>query len=164
MTSIRIRPRFKYHSLLSTTEIQERIRASLMHEDRCTVTTRTDYIIIQIKPQYYHYWSPQLTLSLEPSEEGTLVRGLYGPSPSIWLLFTFGYALIGFVAMIVIIIGTSRWSLGMDAPILWLLPLLVGSAIGIYILGQIGQKLGAEQLYIIHHFLENALEERVQVA
>lgn len=163
MTSIRIRPRFKYNSLLSSIEIQERIKTGLLYEDRCKAITRTDYVVIHIRPQYYHYWSPQLMLSLEPSEKGTLVRGLYGPSPSIWLLFTFGYALIGFVAMIVIIIGTSRWSLGMAAPILWLLPVLGVAVIGIYILGQLGQKLGSEQLYVIHHFLENALNERVQV-
>ncbi len=163
MTSIRIRPRFKYYSLLSSTEIQEKIKTALLHEDRCMAITRTNYVVIQIKPQHYHYWSPQLMLSLEPSEEGTLVRGLYGPSPSIWLLFTFGYALIGFVAMIVLIIGTSRWSLGMAAPIFWLMPILGLVAVGIYVLAQIGQKLGAEQLYVIHHFLENALNERVQV-
>ncbi len=163
MTSIKLRPRFKYYSQYEPTEIQERVKKHLELDDRCIGTVIDGHIVLKIAPEEYHYWSPQLSLSLEIEKAGTLVRGLYGPNPNVWVLFVFGYGIIAFTVLFIGIIGLSRWSLGMNAPILWMLPILGSAALALYIIGQFGQKIGAEQLFTLHHFLENALEERVHV-
>ena len=163
MTSIKLRPRFKYHSQHEPAEIQARVKDHLSTDDRCIGTVIDGYVVLKIAPEDYHYWSPQLSLTLEEDEKGSLVRGLYGPNPNVWVLFIFGYGSISFMALFACIIGFSRWSLGMDAPILWIFPILGAVALGLYITGQLGQKFGAAQLFTLHHFLEEALEERVQV-
>lgn len=121
------------------------------------------HIVLKIPTELQHYWSPQLDLSIEPHEEGTLIRGLYGPNPSVWVMFAFGYGAIAILAMFIAIIGFSQVSLGGNAPILWALPVLGGIAIGLYVASQIGQKLGAEQTFTLHHFFEEAIDAKVHI-
>ncbi len=55
-------------------------------------------------------------------------------------------------------------SLKLDATILWIVPILATGAIIEWILGQTGQKVGAEQTFTIHHFFEDTLNEQVHIS
>ena len=89
MTSYRIRPRFQHLVSHSLTEVQERIKQKLDAPDsRCVGRMVQGFIVLRIPHKDQHYWSPQLSLSLEEEENGTLIRGLYGPKPTIWAMFT----------------------------------------------------------------------------
>ncbi len=122
-----------------------------------------DQIVLKVNRSEQHFWSPQLDVSLEQTESGTLIRGLYGPSPHIWTLFAVSYLGIGVLVTFISIIGFSRKSLGMPAPILWALPVLLGVSLLLYISSQIGQKIGAEQTFTLHHFVEDTIGERIHV-
>jgi hypothetical protein len=165
MTSFRIRPRFKFETNYSCDEIMERIEQKLAGEDYpFYATISKHHIFLKIAREELHYWSPQLDLSCEEKEGGgTLIRGLYGPSPHVWTFFMFSYLAIGTIATFIALIGLSRLSLDMPAGILWVLPGLGGLALLLYISSQMGQKIGAEQTFMLHHFLEEVLEERVHV-
>ena len=164
MTSFRIRPRFKITSYLSPIEIQQRIKNRLKtHPNECTGKVIPHFILLKIPLENQHYWSPQLSLQLEEEEGITVIRGLYGPNPNVWSLFTFGYATMGILSLFVSIIGTSKLSLGKNAYELWTLPIFAIGIILLYISSQVGQKLGAEETFTIHHFLEEALEQKIHI-
>jgi hypothetical protein len=164
MTSFRIRPRFELWVPESPDAVQARIHSRLNDvRDICNGTTIPGHIVLKIEAEEQHFWSPQLSLNLEAQDEGTLISGLYGPNPNVWLLFTFGYGTIGMLALFISIFGFSRMSLGMSAPILWALPVLGAAAVGLYLASQIGQKLGAEQTFTLNHFFEEAIGRRVHV-
>lgn len=164
MTSFRVRPRFEQETDTPLADIEERIRAHLKQPDACCVgRIIPGHIVLSVPEEELHFWSPQLSLSLEENGEGTLIRGLYGPAPSIWLMFAFGYGILSFLVMVVGIVGFSRMSLGLDAPILWALPFLVGGLVVLYIIAQVGQKVGAEQTFTLHHFFEEAIRERIHI-
>lgn len=165
MTSFRFRPRFKRITSLSTEDFEQRIKEELKKpKTPCVGVIIPEHIVLKIPLDERHFWSPQVSLSLEELEDGgTLIRGLYGPNPTVWLLFTFGYVLIGTMAFFALMVGLSRLSLGLSAPILWLLPVFGGAAIGLYFMAQIGQKIGAEQTFMLHHFVEEVLEERIMM-
>ena len=161
MTSLRIRPRF--NQILSETpnSVEERMKLKLKEpENDCVGRVIPGFIILKIPHKERHYWSPQLSLSLEEHEDGTLIRGLYGPNPTVWAMFTFGYSALGIIALFIAIIGSSKVSLGLDAPILWVLPVLAGLALILYFVAQTGQKIGVEQTFTIHHFYEEAIGEK----
>ena len=124
MTSFRIRPRFRFESKHSCDEIRERIEAKLSAEKHpLYAQVSNHHIFLKISQEELHYWSPQLDLSCEQQEEGgTLIRGLYGPSPHVWTFFMFSYLAIGTIATFIALIGLSRLSLGLNAWILWILP------------------------------------------
>ncbi len=165
MTSFRLRPRFEHSSPKAPSLIEDRIRkAARDNPEACDVTVVDGHIVLRINETERHYWSPQLNLNLESEPGGaTLLKGLYGPNPGVWGMFTLSYGAIAVLFLFVAIIGFSKRSLGMDAPILWLLPVLAFLAIALYVASQLGQKLGAQQTYMLHHFLEEVLEERILV-
>ena len=120
-----------------------------------------DHIVLKVNQEDQHFWSPQLTLILEESGEGSLVRGTYGPNGNVWTLFAGSYFACGVLITFISIIGFSRKSLGMDAHILWVLPFLIGIVIVLYLASQFGQKLGAEQMFDLHYTAQDVLGEKI---
>ena len=156
MSSFRLRPRFQMKSPHTPEEIQAFIQEKLDEgEDPIVGSMIPGHIFLRIHQDQQHYWSPRLSLSLEKQAWGTLIRGLYGPAPNVWSLFLFAYAAVGILALFAALIGSSRLSLGMEAPILWAIPGLAGIALILYLIAQMGQKVGAEQTFTLHHFLHN---------
>ncbi len=166
MTSFRIRPRFKYLSPLSQEEIKQKIRHQLKNTDRCFAIFLSNQIKLKINSKEEHYWSPQLHLTLEAPEEGngTIIRGLYGPNPRVWTVFVFVYALLSTVLLFVSIFAFSKISLGQKTPIVWAIPIICLLIFATYIASQIGQKIGAEQTYTLHHFFEACIENKVSIS
>lgn len=152
-----VRPRFEAHSSLLPRILEERIRQHLAKEETpCQGKVYQGYVSLFLPREEQHFWSPQLSLTLEETDYGSHLRGLYGPRPNVWTMFVFFYALVGFAALVIAIIGLSRYNLGMSAGILWWVPIL-GLIFGsIYYASRTGQKLGHDQLDTLHNFLAEA--------
>ncbi len=96
MSSFRIRPRFKLQVKFDIDQIQNKIANELKKTNQqCNANINNTFITLSLSEKDIQYWSPQLRLSIEKNEEGTLIRGLYGPKPSIWALFFYFYAAFG---------------------------------------------------------------------
>ena len=109
-----------------------------------------------------HYWSPQLGLSFESSETGSVLRGLYGPRPEVWTMFVLFYSIIGFAALVAMVIGYSNWTLGQSAQILWAVPALIVVFLTLYLVSYFGQKMGRKQMIDLHTFVEQALHIKIR--
>lgn len=164
MSSFRIRPRFRHFSQLPSDEIVHRFRHALLnHEEEFLGTVLPEYLVIRIHPEQQHFWSPQLSLMLEVEEEGTLIRGLYGPAPSVWTIWTLGYGALGVLSTFAAIFGFVQLNLGKPAPVLWSLVVFGIIAVVLYISAQMGQKLGAEQTFQLHHFYEETIGDKTSL-
>ena len=162
MTSFRIRPRFIHSSHESPEEIYKKFKDRLSEENSpVSGVTIPEHIILKIHNEQRHYWSPQLSLSLEKKGDITLIRGLYGPNPNVWATFFFGYAALGIIALFTCMIGLSQWFLGLDAYWLWMFPICLFIAFILYLIAQAGQKVGAQQMFEIHHFYEKTIGHKV---
>lgn len=165
MSSFRIRPRFKHLVKNDQHAVEQKLLAALQTEiPVCESDFRPGYINLRIPLTEIHYWSPQLTLTFESTEEGTIIRGLYGPSPDVWTLFFFGYAAVGVLFTILGMWGFAQYNLGIDAPMLWALPVLAAIGAILYLIAQFGQKLGAEQMYRLHHFYESVIDDKISIS
>lgn len=157
--TIQIRPRFKLLSDLSIEEIQGKINDHLVKANTtCFGKINHGFGTIQLPKSEQHYWSPQLVISLEETEEGTEIRGLYGPKPSIWTMFVFFYATIGFAFIIILIVGLTHISMEKESLIIYLAPLLLILFFSLYYISHLGQKKGTPQLILLEKFIENALD------
>ncbi|WP_338392083.1 hypothetical protein [Fulvitalea axinellae] len=132
-------------------------------EKRCVGIVNDNYIVLKVPLEDRHFWSPQLSLTLTEDNGETLIKGRYGPKPSVWTLFAFGYAALGILTLFIGMYGLSTWSLGMDSSALWWIPALVGLAVLLYLSAQAGQKIGAEQMFTLHHFFEDATKTKINV-
>lgn len=163
ITFKRIRPKIRVESDLAPEKIIEAIKEHLSKPDvACEGKILPGFATIYPLKEEQHYWSPQLTLTIEKTESGSLIRGLYGPKPSVWTMFMFFYSFIGFITMIAIMISLSYWSLGVESLIVWSVPVLVLVFLSLYLVAYLGQKFGHKQMAHIHKFLEDCLEERIE--
>ena len=128
-----------------------------------TLSHLPGHIYIRIHPGQQHFWSPQLHLSFEQEEDDVIIRGLYGPNPTVWAIFFFGYVALGILTLFIGMWGLTRWSLGLDSSVLWAIPVFAVIALILYISAQAGQKLAAQQLFDIHHLYEDLTGDHVTV-
>lgn len=158
----RIRPRIYVETPLTSDEINKKIREELRSQDGlCEGQSTKGFATIFPPETEQHFWSPQLTITFEETEEKSVIRGLYGPKPSVWTMFVFFYATIGFAILILSMIALSYRSLEKDAGFLWLLPVLIGIFFTLYAVAYFGQKLGHKQMTKLHRFLERCLEQEI---
>ena len=163
MSSFRIRPRFKHQIEGDQEKLEEKIQQAVSHEPHFISTHLPGHLYIKIDPQKQHFWSPQLHLSFEQKDDIVIVRGLYGPNPTLWAVFFFGYVSLAILSMFIGMWGLSRWSLGMSSTVLWTIPVFAIITLIMYLSAQAGQKLGAQQMFDIHHFYEEIAGNRIVV-
>jgi len=163
MSTVEIRPRFKRHTELTEKEVLGLFQEGLDSDKAVQGYIVDHHIYLSIPKDDRHFWSPQLAVELVDDVEGveTEIRALFGPSPSVWMMYIFFYSLLGFLSMVVLIIGFSRWNLGLSAGILWFIPvllLLIGLAIGT---AKTGQKLGHDQMLLLYDFFNNTMGDKM---
>lgn len=164
MSSFNIRPRFKHQLIAQKEELEDRLVSGIKKKEESFVSNYLPgHLYIKIHPNLQHFWSPQLHLSFEQEEDHVIIRGLYGPNPTVWAIFFFGYVTIGLLTLFIGMWGLTKWSLDMDASILWAIPVFAVMAAVLYFSAQTGQKLGAQQMYDIHHAYEELVGDHVDV-
>ena len=132
--------------------------------DRCSVKSFPGYVSLHVVETDSHYWSPRLNLSLEPDGEGkTRVDGTYGPSTNVWAAFLYGYLLVGSIGLFSGLLGACQLWLGMQAWGLWIASLMLLCAAGMYLSAQFGQKIGAQQTFMLHQIYEAAVGQSVAI-
>ena len=159
LTITHIRPRFEIVTTLSIQDLEERLHNALKESIlTCEGNITSAYATLYPPLKNQHFWSPQLTLSMEDMDDGnTLIRGMYGPKPTVWTLFVFFYSILALAILIISIIGFSNLSLGISSKILWLLPVLIGVFLSLFIVSHFGKKLGKDEIKMLHHFFEKVI-------
>lgn len=153
----RVRPRFQVVTKDTFEQLEEKVSKALNNGNApCKGRVNPGYITLYLPTEDQHYWSPQLSITMDEAEEGTLLRGLYGPRPAVWTMFVFFYALLGFAILIIGIIGMANLSLEKSGAVLWLVPLLVIAFLSLYLVAFFGQKASHDQMLTLHQFLEES--------
>ncbi len=154
----RVRPRFKIQVPLKPQEVAGKFKAALDGDQAsCLGRVYPTSVRLFLPYEERHYWSPQLSLTFEEEENGTTLRGLYGPRPTVWTMFVFFYAIIGLGVLVVGMIGLSYISLGKPGTILWWVPVMLVVFLTLYLVAYFGQKLGRKQMITLHRFAEKSL-------
>lgn len=160
MEKIEIRPRFNYSSSLSPEQVLQTFHKALSEQDAPVNGLVIDqHVYLRIPEEKQHFWSPQLNLEVEENGEGSMINGLFGPRETVWLMYIFFYALLGFAIMVVMIMGFSQLNLGLSARILWALPVLLLLLLLAYGTARMGQRLGHEEMDQLYNFLIKTVEQ-----
>ncbi len=160
MSAMDIRPRFQREVDLPVEELLRRLGRRLAAPGEGVYGYVAEHHVVLKVPQAdQHFWSPQLSLEVEPNGEGARLRGLYGPNPTVWLMFIFFYAILGFISTIVLIMGLSEWNLGLPGRILWLLPAAAFIFLMVWLSARAGQRLGREQIHLLQGFLDDTINQ-----
>jgi hypothetical protein len=165
MSSFRIRPRFEQIIELDIETTRERISSHINREgSRCVVKNFPGFIGILIPEHDQHFWSPQLHLSLYTEDPGkTIIRGTYGPNPNVWSLFLYGYLIVGTLGLFAATLGFAQCMIGNTPWGLWIFGATSATAALLYFTAQIGQKLGAQQTFLLHQTYESAIGQSARI-
>lgn len=148
-----IRPRWSRELAIEKATIISAFTQQSNTVEEVIVRVWEHHIILKIPQEKQHFWSPQMTVSFEDLENGlTRVRGLCGPKPSVWMMFIFFYFLLGFVGMMVMIMGFSQMSLGLSYGILWLIPAIAFLIFMVFLTATMGQRLARDEMEVLFDF------------
>jgi len=154
----RQRPRVEIPVPLPVERVSALLSEGLNNQEcPCEGSVSRRHAWIHIRDQDRHFWSPTLDLSLEEAPEGTVLRGRFGPHPSVWTMFVFIYAGLGVLGTITGMYGLSQlildqapWAFAASAACFSLIGFVYGAAF-------IGQGLGGEQVAQIRIFLDRSV-------
>jgi len=166
MSSFHIRPRFRQVVDLDPTTAQDQFVSRFTDDDegRFEVKSFPGFVSVRLPEEDRHFWSPRLHLSFEEGDSGkTLIRGMYGPNANVWSIFLYGYIIVGFLGLITAILGISQAMIGAYPWGFWGLGMAILAAAGLYLIAQTGQKLGAQQTFVLHRAYERAAEQPVKI-
>lgn len=160
-----IRPRFKLHITLEAKEALDYIKTSIDEDKTVHGNIVMGHARLSIPADDRHYWSPELDVGIEKSEEGegSMVRCLVGPKQSVWVMLMFFYSTVGIYTLFALMIGLSNWSLDKPATILWTVPLGLAIMPTIYFAAQSGQRKGRDQMLHLISFVYHVLDKHGQV-
>jgi len=115
------------------------------------------HVHLRLGETHRTYWSPHLWVDVYSSQAGSIVRGLFGPHPSVWTLFMAAYAVIGFAALVGVAFGYSQWTLDQPAVALWSLPAAAVAVLCVFALALHGQRLSRDQMDQLLQVVETAM-------
>lgn len=125
------------------------------------------HVILDIVGEEVHYWSPQLNFRVEDDEDTpgrAIVAGLIGPRPAVWTLFMFVYFSIGVSGFFLTSYGISRYMVEDSSLAIYGLPLAAVVMLTAYQAGRFGERLGADQVDMLKHFVGKAVgPDRIKV-
>lgn len=159
MAPPRVRPTFDLTVALSTHEAMARIKAHLVRESESVapVMVREQIVELAPHPSVVHMWSPQLRLELSDVEGGTDIRARFSPHPHVWTFYMAIHAFGAFGTIGAGVFGLSQHLAGQSPWALWALPISPVLAALVWALAFVGQALGAEQMYALRRFVDEAL-------
>jgi hypothetical protein len=155
----RVRPRFELTTPLALGAVVSRVRARLSEDVAVDGLVLEDRVELVSESSAKHLWSPQLTVDLTETAEGTRLLGRFGPHPHVWTLYVLIHAVGAFTTIGAAMFGISQYIAGLSPWALWALPASPLLAALVWALAFVGQGLGAEEMYRLRRFLERALDD-----
>lgn len=160
MSMLGFRPRFKFGSPLSASDIVQRVRQRIDSDnpDRLGQKNAHYHITLHFPHEHARTWTPQLDLNLEEAPEGgTIVRCLIGPAPNVWMLFAAGYLALSLLGLTGLTLGLAQVSLDNSPWGFWALPVcLVGIGAMMY-MAYTGQRRAHDDMRTLKDFVDAAL-------
>ncbi|MFO0648241.1 MAG: hypothetical protein U0326_18525 [Polyangiales bacterium] len=107
----------------------------------------------------HHFWSPYLSVEVTREEDGRwMLRGRFAPEPNVWILFMGIYGILGMFGVAGLMYGVSQWIVKEPPWALIGVPISLGLIAFTYGAAFIGQGLGAEEMYTLRSFVDDAVK------
>lgn len=161
INKVLLQPRFKIEVVENVEQVLKKLRNGLEIES-CKFRSKiiTHHVIIDVPIEEEHYWSPQLHIEVEKSENNKIiVKGVLGPKPKVWTFFMFLHFIVAIAFLVFFVMFYTKWSLKQDynfamimclvMPVIWVV---------LYFVGQFGKKLGYDQMVELHDFMVKILD------
>lgn len=159
LNKILLKPRFSIEVQQPKDFIIEKFKDNLNQAD-CKYCSKmgNDHIFIDLPKEEQKIWSPQLEVVIEAKKEGSVIRGLFAPKPSMWTLFIFLH-FVDAIAFLIFFALYYAHKVSDKETNIWIIAMLacVIVWIALYLLGQLGKKKSTQQIQDLKQFLIKTL-------
>ena len=139
-----MRPAFSVKLPLTADEAIDRIRTEIEASNLNTMSAGR-CAEFRVPESERRFWSPYLSVQLQDTVDGSVLRGRFSPRPEIWTMFIFVYFLMTFAIFFGAAFGYVQWSMG-DSPWGFLaVPIGVIVIALLHTASLIGQRLSSDQ-------------------
>lgn len=159
-SDIVIRPRFQMMLDISNLKVLNAFENLSTSQSNFIVSRVDDHVFIKFPKAEQTLWTPQLHLEInEVSSTSSKLYGLFGPNPTLWLLFMFLHLVLTVVAIGFSIWLYSNWSLG-NTVVLQTIVLVVVLCIWVllYIFGRLGRASVKPEMKQLKQFMNSVLD------
>ncbi|MBQ4821666.1 GTP-binding protein [Aquimarina sp. MMG016] len=157
--NIALRPRFFQDLDVSSEEALEAFELKGASCKDFKISRIDHHVFIRIPKKEQHFWSPQLHLEIYDVDDQPKLKGLFGPSPTVWTFFMFAHFIVA-----TCFIGAGIWmyvniSLGHEYiyPILAMVLLFITWFV-LYFAGRLGRDAGKKEMQALYNFMENTIK------
>ncbi|MFC4635988.1 GTP-binding protein [Dokdonia ponticola] len=156
-----LRPRFSLELDVMPEKLLSAFEGVAQTQSDFVISRIDDHVFIRIPKSKQHFWSPQLHLEIYKIEEQpTILRGLFGPNPTVWTLFMFLHFIIA-----TLFIGAGIWmytNISLKAPFTFPLVSMIVLFIFwflLYFSGRLGKEAGKKEMKALHTFMYETLNQ-----
>ena len=156
-----LRPRFKIELEQNNESVLQDFENKKKTQSEFIISRVDDHVFIKFPKKDQHFWSPQLHLEINKTDENTsTLHGLFGPNPTVWTMFMFFHFIVASLFIAFGIWGYTNWSLKSDYGIQLLIALLmIVSWVVLYVIGRLGKATGKEQMHLLYDFMNKILNQ-----
>jgi hypothetical protein len=168
LDSIRSRPRFKIFTDIPREDYTLHLKKFLAEKEiDYSGTINSEEAIIRVKSEKDYFWKPCLALrtEIDPEENKTVIRGIFGPTAAVWTFFMFLNFIFGILWMVFITIwfvgkqiksNDFPWALSASFVILVLLAIT-------FIAARFGQIKARKEMQNLREFAEESIRRFEQI-
>ncbi|MDN3666117.1 GTP-binding protein [Algibacter miyuki] len=160
LNEIVLRPRFKIELPRANTSVLTAFEDRKTESQEFIVSCIDDHVFIKFPKAQQHFWSPQLHLEInEVDENNCIVRGLFGPSPTVWTMFMFFHFVVAALFIVFGIWAYTNWSLKSPYQI-QVIALVILTLIwfALYFAGRVSKFSNQKEMNALHRFMHRILE------
>lgn len=115
-------------------------------------------VFLQIDNSEKHYWSPEMTISIEKEDNKTSIREVLGPNPSIFTFTMFLIFFAGTLFLFTLMFLFSQITLNMDTSFTWM---IIGVCFLLFLIISlfmfVGRVKAKPQMDLLREFVEGIL-------
>ena len=155
-----LRPRFQIEVEKNKEHLLEAFERTKKAQNVFFVNRVDDHIFIKYPNAIQRFWTPQLHLEINLEDsDSSKIHGLFGPRPSVWLIFMFLHFLVALMFLGFCIWAYTNWSLGNGYFMqMALVLLMVIFWVALYVVGRLGRTIARPQMLKLHEFMETVVE------
>ncbi|QOW10301.1 phage holin family protein [Kaistella flava (ex Peng et al. 2021)] len=159
---IRSRPRFKIFTEISRDEYAIYLKRFLQKNSaEFEGNVNKEISIITVRTEGNHYWNPCLALrtEIDPEENKTVIRGIFGPTSAVWTFFMFLNFIFGIMWMVAITIWyVEKQIKSHDFPWAFSFSIIMLVCLALtFMAARIGRLKGKKQMQKLRAFAEESI-------
>ena len=140
------RPRFAHELPVAAPALVATLQEGFLAETDLHARFAQGHFQVTYRKPARKFWSPCLHLEVVATDAGSRLKGMWGPHPDVWTVYSFAAVGLAFLMAVALMWGLSQMSLKHVPTAFYAVPLLLGVACSLYLSAFIGQRLARPQM------------------